>query len=36
KNVNIAALDIEHTKDKPESWFNSLMPTFSKRLFGNW
>jgi MSHA biogenesis protein MshM len=36
KNVNLAALDIEHTKDKPESWFNSLMPTFSKRLFGNW
>ena len=35
KNVNLAALDIEHAKDKPESWFNALLPAFSKRLFGS-
>jgi len=35
KHVNLAALDIEHTKDKTESWINLLMPNFSRRLFGN-
>ncbi len=35
KHVNLAAVDIEHTKDKPESWINALIPTFSRRLFGN-
>lgn len=35
KNVNLAALDIEHTKDKPESWLNTVFPTFSRLLFGS-
>lgn len=35
KHINLAALDIEHTKDKPENWLDSLFPAFSKRLFGN-
>ncbi len=35
KHIKFAALDIEHTKDKSESWLHSLFPVFSKRLFGN-
>ena len=35
KHVNIAALDIEHTKEKTESWFSSFVPDFSRWLFGN-
>jgi MSHA biogenesis protein MshM len=35
KHVNIAALDIEHTKVKPESWVTSIMPGFSRWLFGS-
>lgn len=35
KHVNIAALDIEHTKVKPESWLTSLMPGFSRWLLGS-
>lgn len=35
KHVNLAALDIEHTKDKPDSWLQSVVPGFSRWLFGN-
>jgi MSHA biogenesis protein MshM len=35
KHIKLAALDIEHAKDKPESWLDSLIPAFSRRLFGN-
>lgn len=35
KHVNLAALDIEHTKDKPDSWLQSFIPGFSRWLFGN-
>jgi MSHA biogenesis protein MshM len=35
KHVNIAALDIEHTKVNPESWMTSIMPDFSRWLFGS-
>jgi len=35
KHVNIAALDIEHTKTNPESWMTSIMPGFSRWLFGS-
>jgi MSHA biogenesis protein MshM len=34
KHVNIAALDIEHTKNIPDSWITNLMPGFSRWLFG--
>lgn len=35
KHVNVAALDIEHTKIKSESWFTSLMPKFPGWIFGS-
>lgn len=35
KHVNLAALDIEHTKDKEPSWITSFIPDFSRWLFGN-
>ncbi len=35
KHVNLVAPEIEHTKEKSESWLNSLVPAFSRRLFGN-
>ena len=35
KHVNIAALDIEHTKTKPDSWLIQLMPKFPRWLFGS-
>ncbi len=35
KHINIAALDIEHTKNKPESWVASVMPRFPRWMFGS-
>lgn len=35
KHVNIAALDIEHTKTRTDSWFTSFMPGVSRWLFGS-
>lgn len=35
KHINIAARDIEHTKDTPESWMSSIIPVFTRRIFGN-
>ncbi|MBL1141738.1 MAG: AAA family ATPase [Proteobacteria bacterium] len=35
KHVNVAALDIEHTKIKNQSWFASLMPKFPRWIFGS-
>jgi MSHA biogenesis protein MshM len=35
KHVNIAAIDIEHTKVNSESWLALMMPRFSRRIFGS-
>lgn len=35
KHINLAALDIEHAREKPVSWLETFLPTFSKRLFGS-
>jgi MSHA biogenesis protein MshM len=34
KHVKLAALDIEHTRHNQDSWLSSLMPGFSRWLFG--
>lgn len=35
KHINIAALDIEHTKLESDSWISSVLPKFPKRIFGS-
>ncbi len=35
KHVNVAALDIEHTKIKSDSWLTSLIPKFPRWIFGS-
>jgi MSHA biogenesis protein MshM len=35
KHINIAAIDIEHTKNKPESWVASILPRFPRWIFGS-
>ena len=35
KHINIAALDIEHTKTKSNSWLTSVMPNFPGWIFGS-
>jgi MSHA biogenesis protein MshM len=35
KHINVAALDIEHTKNNPDSWLASLIPKFPRWIFGS-
>lgn len=35
KHINIAALDIEHTKINSDSWIASIMPSFPRWIFGS-
>jgi MSHA biogenesis protein MshM len=35
KHVNVAAIDIEHTKIKPDSWYSSIIPKLPRWVFGS-
>ncbi len=35
KHVNVAAVDIEHTKIKSDSWLTSFIPKFPRWIFGS-
>jgi MSHA biogenesis protein MshM len=35
KHINIAAVDIEHTKNNSDSWLSSIMPRFPRWIFGS-
>jgi MSHA biogenesis protein MshM len=35
KHINIAAIDIEHTKSNSNSWISSIIPRFPRWIFGS-